>query len=209
MQATAVGAQNTDARWTLKGTKPWCSLAGQLDHALITAHTTSGNRRLFAIGIRDDGVSVQSGGWVARGLAGVKSGPISLDVVLAIPIGADDWYLERPSFSWAGIGVAASWFGASVAPARRLHTALRIREPDQIWLMVLGNVDLELNQCRTVLAAASTEVDRGSTIRPRARPRSTRYGCGSCQASRRLRVVYPAGSRRAGPSQARHSDSRS
>ena len=146
-------------RWTLSGQKPWCSLAAHLDFALVTARTSAEHRRLFAVRLRDPGVSIASGGWSARGLAAVESGPISLNDVDAIPVGADEWYLERPGFSWGGIGVAAIWYGASVALGRRLRSALTAREPDQIGLMLLGDVDLELHQARTLLFAASAEVD--------------------------------------------------
>lgn len=146
-------------RWTVSGQKPWCSLAAHLDFALITARTSAEHRRLFAVRLRDPGVAIASGGWSARGLAAVESGPITLSDVDAIPVGADEWYLERPGFSWGGIGVAAIWYGASVALGRRLRSALTAREPDQIGLMLLGDVDLELHQARTVLFAASAEVD--------------------------------------------------
>jgi len=150
-------------RWTVSGQKPWCSLAAHLDFALVTARTSAEHRRLFAVRLRDPGVSIASGGWSARGLAAVESGPISLSDVDAIPVGADEWYLERPGFPWGGIGVAAVWYGASVALGRRLRSALAAREPDQIGLMLLGDVDLELHQARTLLFAASVEVDGGST----------------------------------------------
>ena len=38
-----------DLGWTLTGTKPWCSLAGLLTHALVTAWTGPDTRRLFAV----------------------------------------------------------------------------------------------------------------------------------------------------------------
>jgi len=43
---------------TLHGTKPWCSLAGKLDHALVTAHVGD-DRGLFAVDLRQPGVHVE------------------------------------------------------------------------------------------------------------------------------------------------------
>jgi hypothetical protein len=63
-----------------------------LSHALITAHTDRG-RRLFAIRLDDPRVRVAEGGWVARGLTEVISGPIELLDCAAIPIGPDEWYV--------------------------------------------------------------------------------------------------------------------
>ena len=59
----------------LDGTKPWCSLGGVLDHALVTANTAAG-RQLFAVDLRAPGVTAEPGGaWVARGLATLTSAP--------------------------------------------------------------------------------------------------------------------------------------
>ena len=158
-----VNATDHDGLWVLDGVKPWCSLAGILSNALVTAHTPTG-RRLFAIDLHHEGVAVESGSWVARGLSSVTSESIELSSVPARPVGDDGWYLSRPGFAWGGAGVAAIWFGASVALARTLYDALGRREPDQIGLSLLGSVDRELIGCRAVLATAADEVDAGSAI---------------------------------------------
>jgi alkylation response protein AidB-like acyl-CoA dehydrogenase len=149
-----------DEGWTLSGTKPWCSLAGLLSHALVTAHT-SDSRRLFAIDLRSPTVSVDVGGWRSRGLAQVVSTSIHLDRHAAVPIESDDWYLTRPGFAWGGIGVAACWYGGALGLARSMLTTAQRRVPDQIGLMLLGTADLELHRCRTSLDAAAAAIDAG------------------------------------------------
>jgi alkylation response protein AidB-like acyl-CoA dehydrogenase len=156
-----VTARADGSRWFLTGIKPWCSLAGSLSHALITAHTPGGTRRLFAIDLRTSGVKVADGGWVARGLAEVPSGPIELTDCPAVPVGPDGWYLTRPGFAWGGIGVAACWYGGAVGLARKLRQALTVREPDQIATMQLGAVDIALVAARAMLGAAAAAVDDG------------------------------------------------
>ncbi len=162
----AVTATEHQGGWRLKGTKPWCSLAGDLDRALITAHTTAADgtasRRLFEIDLRSPGVTVASGGWVARGLSSVRSEGVELDGVPASPVGEDGWYLTRAGFAWGGMGVAAVWYGGVVALARTLHAKLSSRDPDQIGLMLLGEVDVLVHSCRVVLADAAASVDGGS-----------------------------------------------
>lgn len=162
----AVTASETSTGWQLDGTKPWCSLAGSLDRALITAHTTTADgtppRRLFEIDLRNPGVAVASGGWVARGLTEVHSESIDLVRVPASPVGEDGWYLTRPGFAWGGMGVAAVWYGGAVGLARTLLAKLGTREPDQIGLMLLGEIDVLLHTCRAVLASAATDVDAGA-----------------------------------------------
>jgi hypothetical protein len=157
--------------WQLDGRKPWCSLAGSLDRALVTAHTTAegdllARRRLFAVDLTAPGVTVLAGAWVATGLTEVSSGPVDFAAVLAEPVGADDWYLIRPGFSWGGIQVAACWWGGAVGLARRLRAAALEREPDQIMLAHLGAVDLALVAAGAALADAAGIIDAGQAEGP-------------------------------------------
>ncbi|MGO1278104.1 MAG: acyl-CoA dehydrogenase [Cellulosimicrobium funkei] len=153
-------AHERDGAWVLSGTKPWCSLAADLSHALVTAWTDAG-RRLFAVGLRSPGVVPADGPWVARGLAQVVSAAVRFDDVPAVPVGAPGWYLERPGFAWGGIGVSACWWGGAVGLARTHRDALTAREPDQLALAHLGATDRALAAGRAVLAEAASAVDAG------------------------------------------------
>jgi alkylation response protein AidB-like acyl-CoA dehydrogenase len=159
---TSVIAALDAEQWCVSGTKAWCSLARYLDRALITARTESGGRRLLEIDLNADGIVFGDEPWVSRGLAAVASGSIKLDKVVARLVGGDEWYLTRPGFSWGGMGVAAIWFGASVALARRFLAFLASRDPDQVGLLTLGEIDLNLRAARLSLASAAIEVDGGS-----------------------------------------------
>ncbi len=160
LDATAPDAPG--GRWRLTGTKPWCSLAGTVSHALVTANVGDG-RRLFAVHLADRrGVTVRDAPWVSRGLVAVPSGPVDFEDVAAVPVGASGWYLDRPGFAWGGIGVAACWYGGAVGVARRLWSASSAREPDQVALMHLGAVDLVLTAARACLAEAAAAVDTGA-----------------------------------------------
>lgn len=153
-------------RWRLSGRKPWCSLAGRLDRALVTAWTGDTRRRLFAIDLRDPGVDVEHQGWAAHGLPLVVSGAIDLDAVEAQPVGGDGWYLDRPGFAWGGIGVAAIWWGAAAALVARLHEQAGRRRPDQVALMHLGAADAAHHAAGVVLATAAAAVDAGRADGP-------------------------------------------
>jgi hypothetical protein len=145
---------------TLSGRKPWCSLAGSLDRALVTAWRDDSTRRLYAVCLgAANGVTVEEGAWVARGLPRVPSGPVTFTRSVAHPVGPPGWYLERPGFAWGGMGVAAIWWGGAVGIARRLRDQLHRREPDQIGLMHLGAVDAALHAASAVLERAATAVD--------------------------------------------------
>ncbi len=152
---------NDGGAWLLSGTKPWCSLAAQLDHAVVTAHV-DGGRRAFAVDLTQPAVTVEPAEWISRGLAGVPSGPVSFQQAVATPVGGTDWYLRRPGFAWGGIGVAACWFGGAVGLFRTLRTAATSRTPDQLALAWLGEADRLLAAGADVLAAAAAAVDAGA-----------------------------------------------
>lgn len=157
-------ARREGAGWVLSGRKHWCSLAGRLDRALVSAWAGE-ERRLFEVDLRAPGVSPVAGTWVARGLRDLDSGPVDLDDVPAGAVGEAGWYLERPGFAWGGLGVAAVWYGGAVGVARRLAAgATRGREPDQVALMHLGAVDGALHAARCVLADAATALDAGRLV---------------------------------------------
>jgi len=177
-----VDAVRTPTGWQLTGRKPWCSLAGSLGHALVTAHTTPAGaqpaqRRLFAVDLADPGVTVQEDAWFATGLVEVTSGPVDFLQVAALPVGDDGWYLTRPGFSWGGIQVAACWWGGAVGVARQLRRASEHRAaehraaahpggaaPDQILLAHLGAVDLALTSAGAALFDAAAAIDRGEAV---------------------------------------------
>ena len=156
-------ARYSGGQWTLRGTKPWCSLAGSLDRAVVTAHVHEGSaRRAFMVDLRGPGVKATDGGWVSRGLSEVRSGPATFSDVPAVPLGANQWYLEREGFAWGAMGVAACWFGGAVGITRLMVRTAQQRRPDQIALMHLGRVDAALHQGQAVLCAAADAVDAGT-----------------------------------------------
>jgi len=144
--------------WRLSGTKPWCSLAGVLDAALVTAHVADGGRALFAVDQHDPGVRLRDQAWASRGLAEIPSTAVAFDDVAATPVGAPGWYLERPGFWWGGIGVAACWFGGAVGIGRRVHAEAAQRD-DPLLAMHLGALDHRLEDARRALAEAAALVD--------------------------------------------------
>lgn len=150
-----------DGTYSLSGTKAWCSLAEQVDHALITAHVPEG-RQAFAVNLRTPGVHPEDGIWVSRGLTQIDSGPVHLDRVPALPVGGVDWYLRRAGFAWGGMGVAACWFGGAVGLYRTLHRNAQRRSPDQLALAWLGEADRLLAAARNSLDIAATHVDTHS-----------------------------------------------
>jgi alkylation response protein AidB-like acyl-CoA dehydrogenase len=158
---TSLAATRLDGGWRLSGVKPWCSLADRLSHALVTAAVEGGPPGLFAVELRDGGVAIDAGGWVARGLRDVTTSTVAFADVPARAVGAPGWYLERPGFAWGGIGVAAVWFGGAAALAATLWAAARSRPPDQVALVHLGRCDVTLHAAHLALRDAARAIDSG------------------------------------------------
>jgi hypothetical protein len=145
--------------WMLSGTKPWCSLAARLSHALVTAWVSPGERALFAAPLRHAGVHAQRAPWFSRGLAQIVSAPVDFDEVPAAPIGEPGWYLERPGFAWGGIGVAAAWWGGALPLRDALAAAAADDRADQFAAIALGDADARLWAAQSALARAAAMID--------------------------------------------------
>lgn len=159
-------ASRTEAGWTLTGTKPWCSLADQVSHAVVTAHVPGEGTAAFAVPLRHEGVRGLDEPWVARGLSVVRSTGLVLKDCPAVPVGGPGWYLERPGFAWGGIGVAAVWVGAARALADALVAAAGRREPDQLAHVHLGLADRHLFAAELALLHAGSQIAEGAGTGP-------------------------------------------
>ena len=157
--AGRLSAYPDNGGWVVDGIKPWCSLAGQVSHALVTAWVDDSTRRLFAVSLSD--TQVLDVPWVSRGLTEIVSAPVRFEQVRAYPIGEDGWYLRRPGFWWGAIGVAACWYGGAAGVAQRLRPRGG-RDPDQIALLHLGGADAALYAAGCSLREAAAIVDDGS-----------------------------------------------
>lgn len=159
--AGRLSATPSGDRWQLDGIKPWCSLAADVTHALLTAWVDDERRGLFLVDMRHDGVRVEDAHWASSGLSLIPSGPVRMDAVLALPVGEPQWYLSRPGFAWGGIGVAAIWYGAAVGIVQQMLGAAGRRTPDDVALMHLGACDSALGAARAVLREAAADVAAG------------------------------------------------
>ncbi|MFD1338208.1 acyl-CoA dehydrogenase [Microbacterium lemovicicum] len=172
-----VTARRDGDRWRLDGTKPWCSLAGRLSHALVTAWVDDDDSRgLFAVSLGDAGVHAHGGPWHSHGFPDIVSAPVDFDDVPAAAIGDPGWYLARPGFARGGMGVAACWWGGASALLTPLCTAAAADRADQLSLVHLGRADAALWAARAVLVEAADVIDGGAEVDERllaARVRAT------------------------------------
>ncbi|GAA1847239.1 hypothetical protein [Brevibacterium marinum] len=154
-----VTATEDGAQTVLIGEKAWCSLATELSHAIVIAGDSHGNRAC-AVNLRDPRVRPQTSAWPSLGLKEIPSGSVAFDRALATSVGPPNWYLDRPSFAWGGIRVAACWFGGALGMARSAaQVHLRRTGASPMGEMQLGQLDAEVFAVRTVLSQAATAAD--------------------------------------------------
>ncbi|MFK0007920.1 acyl-CoA dehydrogenase family protein [Paenarthrobacter sp. NPDC090520] len=158
-------ARDQSGNNVLNGAKPWCSLASQLDGAVITAHLPGGQgRAAFAVNLQQPGVTCETPEWTSRGLREIPSGTVHFEQVPATLLQGPGWYHERPGFAWGGIGVAACWLGGAVGLARDFAQSLtdaadKGREPDQLALAHLGEIDRLIASAAALLARTAERID--------------------------------------------------
>jgi alkylation response protein AidB-like acyl-CoA dehydrogenase len=161
----AVHAQVRDGSATLSGVKPWCSLGGDVDRALVTAHIGD-DRGLYQVDLTQPQVRAQPPErWVARGLRTVVSVPIEFDQAPASSVGEPGWYLRRNGFAWGGIGVAACWYGASVGLAAAVFRSAA-KKSGELAALHAGIVDVALHAAHAVLRDAACVIDSGTVDDP-------------------------------------------
>ncbi len=108
-------ATRCDAGWLLHGDKPFCSGSTLLDAALVTA-TTGDGPGLFVV--KTTRAEPRVGSWQPVGMFATRSETMTFDE-LVVPdsarVGGPDAYVDRPGFPHGGCGVAACWWGGTVA----------------------------------------------------------------------------------------------
>jgi alkylation response protein AidB-like acyl-CoA dehydrogenase len=144
--------------WRLSGRKAWCSGAGISSHALVTAVGDDG-RRIFAVGLRQSGVTPLDDHWPAAALAGTDTRTVDFDDAVALPLGGPLAYLDRPGFWHGAVGVAAVWYGGAAAVAGALRDKTQRRALDDIDKVHLGAVDVSLWAAASALRNAAAEYD--------------------------------------------------
>ena len=155
------GAPNGEIR--LNGAKCWCSGAASASHALLTAwHADGRGPQLVGLGLRQPGVRVSHSAWQAVGMAGSASLDVAFDRARARLVGQPGEYLSRPGFWQGGGGIAACWYGGTLAIAEALRRSVVASEPaarSPFRLAALGRVDVALHATAALLRRSAEWID--------------------------------------------------
>lgn len=158
---TCARAQGGAVRLT--GAKGWCSGAACASDALLTAwHADGRGPQMVALSLRQPGVHVSDGAWHAVGMAGSASLDVAFDRPQARLVGQPGDYLNRPGFWQGGAGIAACWYGGTLAIADALRRAVAqgasaARGPFR--LAALGRVDVSLRATAALLRESAGWID--------------------------------------------------
>lgn len=143
---------------TLSGRKAWCSGAAIVDCAVVSAWTPDAQPVLVAVRMHQPGILVQSDAWNAVGMSASESVAVVFDGVPSVAVGAPGAYVARPGFWQGGAGIAAVWYGATVAIAQALASSAKI-PGDPHAAAHLGAVDTTLRAVRALLIETATWID--------------------------------------------------
>jgi alkylation response protein AidB-like acyl-CoA dehydrogenase len=104
--------------WRLDGLKRYCSGAGLVHAALVTARAATDADRVLLFEVRMDHPRVRelASDWATPALAEAATGTVEFDAVELEGdslIGHPDWYLSRPGFWHGAVGPAACWAGGA------------------------------------------------------------------------------------------------
>lgn len=156
----------------LHGTKAWCSGATAFSHALMTAWYADGRGpQLVWLNLQQDAVRVVEGVWQSVGMRGSASSDVVFDGAVAHMVGEPGDYLKRPGFWHGGAGIAACWYGGTLAIAHTLRQVLQTMPPEQrdaLRLAALGRIDVSLQTTAALLRSAAEWIDANPAADARA-----------------------------------------
>lgn len=151
------GEAGGDRHWTLTGTKPWCSGATLLTHALVTA-MVDGARGLFAVDLDQPAVRPLDPQWVGAGMRDADTRTVAFNTAAAVEIGPPGAYLTRPGFWIGAIGVAACWYGG-LLPLIDVLSKRVSSSDDPHAAAHLGAIYRDVAAARALLREAAAVVD--------------------------------------------------
>jgi alkylation response protein AidB-like acyl-CoA dehydrogenase len=147
--------------WQLDGVKGFCSGAGLIDRALVTADGPDG-AYLFDVDLRAAGITVIPDSWPAVGMAASASAAVSFDSVdirTEQAVGHPGFYTSRIGFWWGAAGVAACWWGGAVGLLAGVRDQLSGGEPGDHASAAFGSASARVVSMRETLRWTAGVID--------------------------------------------------
>jgi alkylation response protein AidB-like acyl-CoA dehydrogenase len=152
--------------WRVIGAKPFCSGAGLVDRALVSA-----GEQMVEVDLRGEPerVSADRSAWVTEAFRQTCTSTVTFEGVRAEPVGEPGWYVGREGFWHGACGVAACWAGGAQA---LVDWAMRSKREDAHTLAHLGAMQADVWAMQAALAAAAQEMDAAPEDRSAAEVRA-------------------------------------
>lgn len=133
---------------TCNGVKTWCSGANVVDFGLMTYRDAQNQSQLIIIDmLQSDTIHIDNSSWQAVGMQATDTATLTFTHTPATQIGDPASYgknyLNRAGFWYGGAGVAACWYGTTVAIADYLRHSYR-KKPHPFKAMYLGQISTQL-----------------------------------------------------------------
>lgn len=141
----------------LHGQREYCSGAGVLDRALITAIDPEGNDLLTVANLWNAGVHIQPETWLAVGMADSLSSTVQFHTVPAQIVGGPGFYTRRPGFWRGSVNVAAVWYGGALGLARAVRP--RLQDAGVHGNRQAAELHIAISTMRLLLQQAAAEMD--------------------------------------------------
>jgi hypothetical protein len=157
---------------TLSGTKAFCTGAGLVDRALITA--TQPLQQMIDLDLRANPETISFDGsfWKTSAFAATQTATITLTQAPVNPaglVGDTGWYLSRPGFWHGALGPAACWAGGA---AGLVDYARKQKRNDPHTLAHLGAMDAAVWAMQSCLRVAGEEIHRDPSDTAQAQKRA-------------------------------------
>jgi alkylation response protein AidB-like acyl-CoA dehydrogenase len=150
----------------LNGTKRYCSGAGIVSAALVTAHDEADQIVLLDVPLQLPGITLSASEWASPAFAETRTASLTFDHV-KIPVGSivskgeptapsANWYLTRPGFWHGALGPAACWAGGAIG---LIDAVCTLNKRDPHFRANLGALEAAEWGLRAILNTAAAEID--------------------------------------------------
>lgn len=143
----------------LFGIKPWCSASKHVEYALMTYRDQLHQSQLLIIDLNQPAIKHIDDQWQAVGMQHTQTNQLECDGALVKRLAEPDAYLNRQGFWQGAAGVAACWFGATLAIAEYLKQACKVK-PHSFKNMYLGSISTDIVATGALFRELAQRIDQ-------------------------------------------------
>ena len=142
---------------TISGTKEFCSGAGLVDRALMTAGQQGACMVEVDLRAMPDRLEIDGSGWQVDAFRMTETSAINFhEYPVCAVVGEENWYVERPGFWQGACSPAAAWAGGAAGLATY---AIGSRRDDAHTAAHVGAMEANVWASECLLQAAANEFD--------------------------------------------------